>query len=779
MSTLPVPSVPPAPTSSSKPRSVPASGGDPGAVSLGPGSPDPEAPPLHALLVGIERYPDSDLYLPLEGCSHDVAAMERYLVEVLEVPPSRIDKLVAGQGESTERLPTYRHLAAALRQLEERCGPGEHALVHYSGHGGRTPTAFRDLKGLAAKDECLVPMDIARDDTPYLRDAELDLWIRRLVARDVFVTLVLDCCHSGGIRRDREPRVRGGKRPDPLPKPLGLGLISKDEWERWLSRDGSKPPAAWNGGVEGVLEAGSRPRPSLVFRHAGLSRASDEASRGYALFAACRHWEKAREDVFDGVRPSGALTYFLLQALQRLGQEATYRQLHEAVVAGVHGRFREQTPVFEGEVRALPLGHRQLPRTWGSEVLDVIPPIEPDERSRVLLAVGRCQGVAEGARFGIHPLAEIRQEPGEPRGEEPGRPGPGKPRITVTVEKAGATSCRAVLEAEPYDGIGVAAVRPGDRAVWLDPGSRELRWRVALPRPSVPAEAELVAELTRRLQSDGSVRLALAEEGAAETGAADVSLAFGTADGDLETEGATQEATQGATEMLEIRGPAQTPWPHLPELRLGEPELPDRLWVVLEHLARYESVRRLENPDLTSPLYGMVELRFEPHPEETGLPLERLDTYPPQVEVGSTLVLAVENLSRFPLHVAVLDLCPDWGIVKVFPSDSGSRLVDPHGRWRISLQADLPPGLEDGTDTLKLLAATEPLDCGWMELPPLVGTGLEDSEDPTGAGFRWRSHRPRAWRSALGRRHRTRAGGDEFREGAWATVQKELRVVCR
>jgi len=682
-----------------------------------------EAPPLHALLVGIERYPGSELYPDLQGCAHDVQAIERYLVDVLAVPPSRIETLISGASVSVGPPPTYDHLTAALRRLEARCRPGDHALVHYSGHGGRTPTEFPEVKGPAAKDECLVPLDITEAETPYLRDAEIDLWVCRLVEREVFVTLILDCCHSGGMRRKTDPRVRGGKREDRTPRPLGEGLIRPEERDR-VSEPVTRFASPWDG------RAGQRgQRVSMpIFRHAGVTKETRAASSGYALFAACRHWEKAREDLFDGVRPSGALTYFLLRALQRLGPEATYRQLHEAVVAGVHSRFRGQTPVFEGETRALPLGHRRLPQTWGVEVLDVLPPDEAEGARRVVLAAGRCQRVAEGARFGIHPLTGSRE--GAVREA---------PVVTAEVEEAGAASCRAVLARRD------APVRPGDRAVLEDPGAREARWRVGLPRPVSRAETKLVAELDRRLTTGTSVRLADAGDLPA-----DLSFSFRreTIDGG--------EAGSSAP-RVELCDPSGVPWPHLPELQLGEPALADRLWAVLEHLARYESVRVLKNADFVSPLLGMVELRFEPALEE----------YPPEVETGHALCLVAENRSHLPLHLVLLDLQPDWGISQICPADGGSVMVDPHGRWPFHLQSSLPAGLDQGTDVLKLLAATEPLDCRWMELPPLVGEGADAGGAPG---------RPRAWRSGTWRSVQ-RSGPASEPAHAWVTVQKELRVV--
>lgn len=711
-----------------------------------------EAPPLHALLVGIDRYPDCDLYPDLEGCATDVAAMERYLTDVLDVPPERIEKLVApkdagrapgtgsdgSSGDLPASEPTYQGLTSALRRLETRCRAGEHALFHFSGHGGRTPTAFPHLKGLAAKDECLAPVDIADPATRYLRDVEIDAWIRRMVEKDVFVTLVVDCCHAGGIRRTGEPRARGGRGIDSLTRPLDSLLVTPAEVTRVLAGargpgEGSegeeaetgsgafgRPRAAWNGGASRIERRDDR----STYRHAAMAAKSRSMTQGYALFAACRAREKAHELTFEGGRPRGALTFFLLQALQRLGKDATYRQLHAAVVTGVHSRFRNQTPVFEGESRAFPLGHRELPRLPGLEVLGVLDTdpngavdgVDPvSERSRPLelhLGAGRVQGVGEGAKLRIHPLAEVKSG-------TPGR----SPGVIAQVLEAGAATCRAVVRE------GVAhRVRPGDRAVLVDPGIEVPRCRVGLAKPPTREAAAVVAEIERRSRESASGWIATATGDRAE-----LRVHFG-------REG-----------EITVCDEARAPLPHLPSLRSEDPRAAELLWRVLEHLARYESLRTHGNNDLASPLCGAIELSLEIAEEGPG---ERVG-YPPEIATGCPLVLTVENRSYLPLHLVLLDLQPDWGISQIVPETLGCIQIDAESRLEIPLRSHLPEGIDAGTDVLEVLAAEEPLDCRWMELPPLSGV------------IAGGSHGMASRRSGA------------LRDQAWVTAQMEVRVVRR
>ena len=712
------------------------------------------APPLHALLVGIDHYPDSDLYPDLGGCAADVAAMERYLVDVLEIRSERIETLVASGDPAARRLkssggastaePTYEGLTAALRRLEARCRAGEHALFHFSGHGGRTPTAFPDRKGPAGKDECLAPVDIADPATRYLRDVEIDAWIRRMVDKDVFVTLVVDCCHSGGIRRTGGTRVRGGRAIDPAARPVDSLLATPEELARVLSEteaervadhrggegDPGRPRAAWNGGVA------REPRRcgGQVYRHAEATGASRAENQGYALFAACRGREKAHELTLGGGRSAGALTHFLLQGLQRLGHDASYRQLHAAVVTGVHSRFRNQTPVFEGESRAFPLGHRELPRLRGLEVIEVLgtarnqaaPRNEAPPRPVELhIGGGRVQGVGEGARFRVLPLSEGRA----------GSSGPSS-GVTAEVVETGAATCRAVVR-----GTAPRRLRPGDRAVLLDPGTGGPRSRVALASPPSPAAADMVAEIRRRLAECGNGWLTAAADGGAE-----LRVRFG-------PEGRILVCDETDAEL-----------PHLPRLCTEDPGATESLWRSLDHLARYESLRRRQSSDLASPLYGMIELELEVLPEsedrsENGSLRDAGRSegmeYPPEVATGRELVLVVRNRSYLPVHFVLLDLQPDWGISQIVPDVLGSLRVDAQSDHPIGLRSHLPERIEAGTDVLKVLAAEEPLDCRWMELPPLAEVVAGRSSRRTRRSF-----------GPLGNR-------------AWVTAQTEVRVVRR
>lgn len=682
-------------------------------------------PVLHALLVGVDKYlpndlPDGVFYPCLEACVADVEAMESYLLRGLGVPGERIEKLTASEvllpepPEPPERRPTYANLTAALFRLEERARPGEQALVHYSGHGGRAPTHLPKEKGERGLDECLVPYDIRDPETQYLRDVEIDAWLRRMRERGVFVTLVLDCCHSGGATRtgDRWWRARGVDEVDCTVRPALSRLASREEMVAAWREGGDvqvawdavpRTRAAWNGSGAGAL------------RHARLPEGRRRLHpRGYAALAACRPCEKAMELPFDG-RLSGALTHYLLEALRQVGPRPTYEHLRQVLVARIHGRIRSQTPLLEGEGGRPVFGRSELPVRWAVEVL------EGSTGELVRLNTGLAQGVGEGARFAVYPMAA---------------PAGGDPEAllaTVEVERAGGTVSRArVVERR-----GQKVPGPGDQARLRGPASPARRRGVRLVEPAGRPGA--LAWLRRALE--GERVLAAVGPG----------------------EGADFEVAVGAGGELEIRDGEGRPFAHLgAPLPADRPSSARTLAARLAHLARYRDLLELVPPP-ESTLSGGLHLRLEGAARRGSGDIWEATT-------GQEVKLGVTNASPDEVNVVVLDFQPDWGVSQVFPSPSGGLFhpLDPGAPVMVPLQVDLPPGIEQGTDVLKVFATTGPVSYRWLEMPALAEQCWDGDERQETPAVEEIPPRPAPAAEEV-------AG----REGAdgWAVAEVEVRVV--
>jgi hypothetical protein len=168
----------------------------------------------HVLLIGIDAYPGHEL----RGCVNDIDAVQRVLLERLELPAARIRRLVSPltgtQHETTvaEQPATAASIRAALAELgSDRVNPGDRVFIYYSGHGKRVVVERPD--GLTFQREALVPVDFesTQGDETFLFDFEINRRLAAIAARTSSVAVVLDCCHASGATRGG--RVRSFERP--------------------------------------------------------------------------------------------------------------------------------------------------------------------------------------------------------------------------------------------------------------------------------------------------------------------------------------------------------------------------------------------------------------------------------------------------------------------------------------------------------------------------------------------------------------------------------------
>lgn len=421
--------------------------------------------PLHVLLIGIDSYlpsglPDGPRLPNLEGCVRDVSHVEAFLRTRLGVSEERIVRLTSTAGpdglpvEPAERLPTYANLVAAFHRLAEAARPGDRVYVHYSGHGGRTGTIIPEVKGEGGIDEVLMPCDVAVELRP-LHDVELARLLDELVRRELVASVVLDCCHAGGMTRAGAAVVRGvgmvatPRRRDSLVAPR-VELA-----ETWTRLAGGAPRGF-------ALGSGWLPEP-----------------RGYTLLAACRPSELANEYPFEGSESNGALTYWLLRSLWDLSPGLTWKHVHDRVLARVHGQFANQTPLLQGAGDRVVLGVDRVPPVHAAVVIRA-------QLERVLVGAGQAQGIRASAHFALYP-------PGTSDFSATGR------RLGVaTVTEAGATESWARLEAPP-----AGPVEPGAVAVLLGAGSVQLVRRVRLLRGE-STRPEALDAVARALAHGGS-----------------------------------------------------------------------------------------------------------------------------------------------------------------------------------------------------------------------------------------------------------------------------------
>jgi hypothetical protein len=649
---------------------------------------------LRALLIGIDCYmpnvlPSGGSYKNLQGCVRDILQVEQFLRDDLGLPAERILKLTASKGDTSEpsepreRWPTYQNMVAAFQELAEAARSGEQVYIHYSGHGGRAVTQYPQLKGANGRDEALVPTDIGDAGTQYLRDVELHHLIKSLVDKEALVTVVLDSCHAGSATRS---------------------LIESHA----LSRGGAVARTAVNADGHAdhdLVDTTSRTAPSAVATAAELVaawRASAENAtrnlkpgagwllepRGYVLLAACRPSEYAYEFPFDGSNSSGALTYWLLDALRQPAADLTYKRLYDFILAKVHSQFEGQTPLLQGEADRVAFGGLRVRPRYAVGVLQVDQP-----NGRVLLHAGQAQGVRPGATFAVYPsgTADFTRT---------------KERLAlVELTELGATESWAKV----VEQFGPVAPEQGQQAVLLHTGATRPGRVVRVldeceSQPDAPYAGALrgLDEALSRL-GDGVIRMA--------------------ADG----EAAECQVFVSREGEYSIRDAAGVEIPNLrPALRSGQDGATERLAERLVHLSRYRDVRELDNYDSTSPLAGKLVVEAvgrqasfvmgeRPMPEPFGE-----DGDAPKLKVGEWLFIRIRNDSAQVLNVAVLNLQPDWGVTQIYPAGAALfESLDVGQEITLPLCAALPAGCVEGTDVIKVFATVGAPNFRWLELPAL------------------------------------------------------------
>jgi hypothetical protein len=637
---------------------------------------------LYCLLIGIDCYLPNELpgglsYPNLGGCVRDVSKVEEFLRGRLGVPDDRIFKLTATDVGGTEppelreQWPTYANMVRAFRRLGEAARPGDQVYIHYAGHGGRTKTIVPHLKGANGKDESLVPTDIGGDEGRYLRDVEIARLLKELADRGLLVTVVLDSCHSGGATRGIGVRVRGVNVTDDRSAPEDSLVATLAELaETWSE--------ATAGGTRNVsLGSGWLPEP-----------------QGYVLLAACRPSELAHEAVFEGHDSNGALTYWLLDSLETLGLNVSYKQVHDRIVAKVHGQFERQTPQLQGEGDRVLFGSGRVRPEYAVTVIKV-----EEAKKRLLLATGQAQGMRKGAQFAVYALGASDLS-----------------RLDQRVALASISQLGATESWADYESLRPGPIEQGAQAVLINPGSVKLVRKVRLLEP----EGEPVGADQQKALDD--LRGAMEGVGWVEL-----------VEDESPVEYQVTVNREGEYAILDRSG---EPVSRLrPPVRTAEAGAAARVVSRLVHLSRYHATLDLDNRDPLSPLSGklLVELvgvqkEYDPADAPEPRPFDS-PGHTPVIPVGEWTFLRIKNNSPEVLNVVVLDLQPDWGISQVYPAGQDWHApLDPGQEVVIPLQGGLPEGYKEGADVLKVIAAHGSANFHWLELPsldqPIMSRGL-------------------------------------------------------
>ncbi|HEX5788301.1 MAG TPA: caspase family protein [Woeseiaceae bacterium] len=578
-------------------------------------------------------------------------------------------------------------IVAAFRQhLLEPARPGDVAVFHYSGHGHQVTDDGRDE--LDGYDEVLVPVDAAMrppegyTGDKHLRDDELgDLLheLRQKIGPTGDVLVFLDSCYSG-------TGTRGGGYPDPV---RGTNEPIGDP-----ARHDDRPLAADT--ASGIVDAAAATRGAGPDAPAGLAP--------MVVFSAEMHNRLAEETTDDAGERVGALSWTLGKALADAGAQTSYRDLFEAVKVNTAARHIPNQPQAESEGgldRLLFAGQAvdqrpyfaitsmNLAEGWaeldGGSLVGLLPGSVVEVHGTGTRKPGEDTLIAKGAVSHSTPfVSEIELDEVVEPGAEAGW-------AFVTEQVFGSLRVNVYVDAPPGAG-------------WKEPVVAALERDAARPRSFVG----LLDARPDGLVADDATKIVLVHELAAgppsqrgvmlETWESGQRLLGQPAD--------PADALLGQLLIERIRSYARNAWLRALDLRA------DGMGVELELIPcelRCSS---------TASVCGGEECSCVSEGDPQDLFDEANNIVMP---LGTGFGVRLKNVGSMPVYASVLDLMPDgnMGLLWPLPGTSNAdtliregatyRVVDPRNRDELLVYRACPPF---GTDMLKVIATTQPVDFG-------------------------------------------------------------------
>ena len=243
-----------------------------------------------ALLIGINQYDsNSSGWIPLQGCVTDVQLQRELLINCFGFQDK--DILILSDREATRQ----NILTAFEEHLIQQAKPGDVVVFHYSGHGSRV----KDRDSEDGFNGTIVPIDSPNNESSQVKDIMgHTLFLLTSALKTENVTIVLDCCYSGGTTRGNL-RIRSRSSSNNLQ----VIAAEREYQQQWLSR------------------LNLSPQEFIKRRQKGIAK-------GVAITSAQKN-QLAADVSFDGFA-AGAFTYAMTQYLW---QQTRNPRLHTTITS--------------------------------------------------------------------------------------------------------------------------------------------------------------------------------------------------------------------------------------------------------------------------------------------------------------------------------------------------------------------------------------------------------------------------------------------------------------
>ncbi|KDN35168.1 hypothetical protein RSAG8_11813, partial [Rhizoctonia solani AG-8 WAC10335] len=318
-------------------------------------------PPLHALIIGINKYKAN---VHLSAAVPDAQTFKAYLTDELLVPEQQVTMILDEQAKRADIIQAFQDLAKPDNGINK----GDPIVIYYAGHGSELkPPPDREANGPLV--QCIIPQDTSKTDGVVpIPDFTIGTLVHRIAQeKGNNITLIFDCCHSAGGSRDTPEDARYIDKTDLPELPASP---DKDIIQDALS------------GSRDIVD------PSSL----GLSF---EGMDSHVIMAACGHGEVAYE---NGVEKHGYFSSALLKLLRSVKVDSlTYKGCMQRLPAL---RTRNpQNPVCEGKNMDRLFFNAMVP---GANTTFIV--IKPNKSKEFYLQAGLAQGITPGSKFAIHEL---------------------------------------------------------------------------------------------------------------------------------------------------------------------------------------------------------------------------------------------------------------------------------------------------------------------------------------------------------------------------------------
>ncbi|KAF7348387.1 hypothetical protein MSAN_01792700 [Mycena sanguinolenta] len=255
--------------------------------------------PVFTLVIGIDEYKSNSIP-NLKGCVNDAHTVKNFLTNRFNIPKSQVAFLTNQDATRENILGKFQTHLANNPCIQK----DDTIIVYYAGHGSRAP-APASWPATDGKIETLVPHDERQKDTKGepihgIPDRTINILLSRLAsAKGNNITVIFDCCHSGGLSR-------GDSSCD--------GIIGWRFVETFEPIPGNLDEDLFRGRA-----AGTDLPPNITH---GFTET-------HVLLAACRQLQRARECISVEGTPCGFFTNALIKQLRTMGPKkaVTYAEL--------------------------------------------------------------------------------------------------------------------------------------------------------------------------------------------------------------------------------------------------------------------------------------------------------------------------------------------------------------------------------------------------------------------------------------------------------------------